>query len=67
MWKKGIITFDDGTSYNAEILLNDNGEVWNVKVHKDGHVVHEIDADDFAKKLNKPCEKVYPYNIEITD
>lgn len=63
-WQKGKVKFDDGSVYPAELLVND-GEVWNVRVFKDNNVVEEIDARNFASKLNKSPEDVYPFTYEI--
>ena len=49
-WKTGKIKLDDGTIYPAELLVKDNGEVWNIKVHKGNNVVKEIDAESFADR-----------------
>lgn len=35
-WKKGSVTFDDGSTYEADLLVKDDGEVWNMKIYKDG-------------------------------
>lgn len=64
-WKHGNIKFDDGTVYPADFLLKDNGEVWNVKVYKEGHVIEEIDIENFAHKLNKRVEDVYPFTYKL--
>ncbi|RKD31786.1 hypothetical protein [Thermohalobacter berrensis] len=64
-WKKGKIKFDDGTTYPAEMLIKEDGQVWNVRVFKDNNVVEEIDADKFANKLGKSAEEVYPFTFEI--
>ncbi|EOC99483.1 hypothetical protein [Caldisalinibacter kiritimatiensis] len=66
-WKKGKVRFDDGTVYPAELLVKDNGEVWNMKVYKDGGVIEEIDAQEFASKFGKSAEEVYPFRYEIED
>lgn len=66
-WKKGKVRFDDGSEYPADLLINDKGQVWNIKVHKADGVVEEIDADAFARKLNKKAEDVYPYTYTIED
>lgn len=47
-WKKGRIKFDDGTVYPAEFLVQEDGSVWNARVHKEDGVVEEIDAQEFA-------------------
>ncbi|WP_066504747.1 hypothetical protein [Abyssisolibacter fermentans] len=66
-WKKGSVTFDDGTTYPADLLVKDDGEVWNMKVYKDGNTVEEIDAQAFASKLNKNPEQVYPFTYKIEE
>ncbi len=66
-WKKGNITFDDGSCYPGEILLSDDGEIWNTRIYKDNHVVEEIDADRFADTLGKSVAEVYPYTCEIKE
>jgi len=66
-WKKGKVTFDDGTKYDAELLVSDEGDVWNMKIHKGNGVVEEIDAEKFASKFGKNADQVYPFNYEITD
>jgi hypothetical protein len=64
-WKRGKVKFDDGTQYPAELLVKENGEVWNVRVIKDNGVVEEIDAQSFASRLGKKAEDVYPFTYEI--
>ncbi|MCT4566039.1 MAG: hypothetical protein N4A68_17240 [Maledivibacter sp.] len=64
-WKKGKIKFDDGSIYSAELLVKSDGEVWNVRVLKDGKVFEEIDASMFANKLGKNVEDVYPFTYEL--
>lgn len=64
-WKRGKIKFDDGSVYPADLLLSDNGEVWNVKVYKDGNAVQEINAVDFADQLGKSVDQVYPFRYEL--
>lgn len=64
-WKKGRVTFDDETSYDAEFLVDENGQVLNSKIYKDGEVIKEIDAQAFANKLGKPVEAVYPYKFNL--
>ncbi|WP_425449001.1 hypothetical protein [Dethiothermospora halolimnae] len=64
-WKKGKVTFDDGSTYNADLLVKDNGEVWNMKVYKDDGVVEELDAREFASRLGKSAESVYPFTYTI--
>ena len=66
-WKTGKIKLDDGTIYPAELLVKDNGEVWNIKVHKGNNVVEEIDAESFASRLGKNSDQVYPFTYEIDD
>lgn len=66
-WKKGKVKFDDGSVYPAELLVKDNGEVWNMKVFKDGGVVEEIDAQSFANRLDKSPESVYPFTYQIEE
>jgi hypothetical protein len=65
-WKKGKIRLNDGTVYDADLLIEKGNEVWNVKIHQGNNVVEEIDADNFSAKLNKSPEDVYPftYNLE---
>lgn len=63
-WKRGKVTFDDGTIYPAELLIKD-GEVWNMRILKDNDVVEEIDAEKFASKLGKNAESVYPFTYEL--
>ena len=73
-WKKGKIRFDDDSTYPAELLVNSDGEVWNVRVFKhdataqgnDG-IIEEVDIQKFAHSLNKSVEDVYPYTYEIDD
>ncbi|WDV47249.1 hypothetical protein PV797_05965 [Clostridiaceae bacterium M8S5] len=66
-WKKGSVTFDDGSTYKADLLVKEDGEVWNMKVYKDGNTVEEIDAKAFANKLDKTAEDVYPFTYKIDD
>ncbi|AOT69122.1 hypothetical protein [Geosporobacter ferrireducens] len=66
-WKRGKIKFDDGSVYPAELLVKEDGEVWNVKVLKDNKVIEEIDAQHFANKLKKDVSSVYPFTYEITE
>lgn len=66
-WKKGEVTFDDGSTYKAELLVNDKGEVWNMKIHKNNGIVEEIDAQKFANRLGKSAEDVYPFTYSIKD
>ena len=65
-WKKGKVRFDDGSEYDAELLLH-NGEVWNMKIHKDGKVIKQIDAEKFASELGTTPEKIYPFTYDISD
>ncbi|GAA0177364.1 hypothetical protein SH2C18_06140 [Clostridium sediminicola] len=66
-WKKGKVKFDDGSIYPAELLISEDGQIWNSKVFKDRKVIEEIDADNFALKLGKSVAEVYPYTCEIDD
>lgn len=66
-WKNGKIKLDDGTVYPAELLVKEDGQVWNIKVHKGNNVVEEIDAQGFANKLGKSAESVYPFTYELDD
>ncbi len=66
-WKKGKVKFDDGTIYPAELLVKKDGEVWNMKIFKENNTVEEIDAQEFAQKLNKNVEEVYPFSYEIEE
>lgn len=66
-WKNGKIKFDDGTVYPAELLVKENGEVWNIKVHKGNNVIEEIDAQSFASRLGKKAADVYPFTYEIEE
>lgn len=66
-WKHGKIKFDDGSEYPADFLIEGKNEVWNVKVFKDDGVIEEIDAENFASKLNKTPEQVYPFTYELSD
>ncbi len=66
-WKKGTVKFDDGTTYPAELLVKDDGNVWNMKIHKGDGVVEEIDAQHFANKLGKTAEEVYPFTYDINE
>ncbi len=65
-WKKGKVTFDDGSKYEADLLIK-NGEVWNMKVHKDGKIVEEIDVNSFSQKLGKTPQSVYPFTYQIEE
>ncbi|GFP77302.1 hypothetical protein [Clostridium fungisolvens] len=60
-WKKGIVTFDDGSSYDGEFLINEEGQIYNIKVFKDGKAIKEVNAEEFASSLGKSIEDVYPY------
>ncbi|SHJ57482.1 hypothetical protein [Tepidibacter formicigenes] len=64
-WKKGRIEFDDGSVYPAEILLREDGKVWNTKIYKDGKIINEFNPYDFANKLGKKVEDIYPYKYHI--
>ncbi len=64
-WKRGKIKFNDGSVYPAELLIEDDGEVWNVKVFKENNVIEEIDAKRFAAQLKKDVDDVYPFDYEI--
>jgi hypothetical protein len=64
-WKRGTIKFDDGSTYPAEFLFNSDGEVWNIKVYKEGDVVEEVDAQNFATKLGKDMKDVYPFTYDV--
>ena len=66
-WKRGRIKLDDGSSYPAEMLVKDNGEVWNVKIQKGSESVLEIDANRFASMLDKSVEEVYPFTYEVEE
>ncbi|MTI69719.1 MAG: hypothetical protein FH751_05615 [Firmicutes bacterium] len=66
-WKKGTVKFDDGTTYKADLLVNNKGEVWNMKIHKDNGIVEEIDAQRFASDLGKTAEDVYPFTYSLDD
>ncbi|MCF8012000.1 MAG: hypothetical protein K9L17_12555 [Clostridiales bacterium] len=66
-WKSGKVTLDDGTVYPAEFLLNENGQVYNMKVYKDEDTVEEIDAQNFSNKLGKDEKDVYPYTYELDE
>lgn len=64
-WKKGKVTFNDGTIYPAEFLIEEDGEVWNIKVFKEDNVVEEMDAKRFASQLKKDVNDVYPFDYEL--
>ncbi len=64
-WIKGKIEFDDGTIYPAEILLREDGKVWNTKIYKDGKIIKEFEPENFADKLGKRVDEVYPYKYHL--
>ncbi|WP_026476904.1 hypothetical protein [Alkaliphilus transvaalensis] len=64
-WKKGKVTLADGSVYNADLLIENGDEVWNVKLHSDQGVIEEIVPDNFASKLNKSPEEVYPFSYQL--
>ncbi|GIM29179.1 hypothetical protein CPJCM30710_18450 [Clostridium polyendosporum] len=64
-WKNGTVTFDDGTTYPGEFLINDDGSIYNMKVFKDGTAIKEINVEEFASKLGKTVQEVYPYKVEL--
>lgn len=64
-WKKGKIKLADGTVYPADLLIEKNNEVWNVKIHGTNGMIEEIDADSFASKLKKSPDDVYPFTYEL--
>lgn len=64
-WKKGKIKFNDGSEYPAELLIEDVGEVWNIKVYKENNVIEEMDAKRFAHQLKKDVNDVYPFDYEL--
>jgi len=64
-WKKGTVTLNDGSVYDAELLIENNNQVWNVRIFKEGKVVEEIDASKFSAQLNKSPEDVYPFSYNI--
>ncbi len=64
-WKKGKVRLADGSVYNAELLIENGDEVWNIKLHSDQGVVEEIVPDSFASKLNKTAEEVYPFSYQL--
>lgn len=64
-WKRGKIKLKDGSVYPAELLIEEDGEVWNVKVFKENNVIEEIDAKRFAEQLKKDVNDVYPFDYEI--
>lgn len=63
--EKSKVRFDDGSIYPAEMLVNDSGEVWNVRVFKEGGQVEEIKAEDFASRLHKNVDDVYLFTYEL--
>lgn len=63
-WEKGKIKLADGKIYEAEFLMK-NGEVWNVKIHTGDGNVEEIDASEFAHKLHRSVDEVYPFSYEL--
>jgi len=64
-WKKGKVRLADGSIYNADLLIENGDEVWNMKLHGDQGTVEEIVADSFASKLNKTPEQVYPFTYQL--
>lgn len=66
-WKKGTIKFDDGSVYQAELLVKSDGQVWNARIFKDGETIEEVDANNFANRLDKSAESVYPYTYELDE
>ena len=66
-WKCGRIKLDDGSTYPAEMLVKDNGEVWNIKIQKGSESVMEVDAHRFASMLDKSVEEVYPFTYELNE
>ncbi len=66
-WKKGKVRLDDGTTYEAELLVNSKGQVYNARIYKENGVVEEVDAHAFASKLGKTVESVYPYTFELDE
>lgn len=66
-WKKGRIQFDDGSQYLAELLVKSDGQIWNARIYKDNGVIEEVDVENFARKLNKTVDEVYPYTYKIDD
>lgn len=66
-WKKGKVKLDDGSEYQAEMLVREDGQVWNVRIHKEDGVIEEIDAQAFASKLGKSVDDVYPYSYELQE
>lgn len=66
-WKKGKIKLDDGTVHPAELLVKEDGQVWNARILKDGKTFEEIDVNKFANTLDKSVEDVYPYTYELDE
>jgi hypothetical protein len=66
-WKRGVVKFDDGSEYTAELLVSENGQIWNSRIHKDKEIIEETNADYFASKLGKSVEDVYPYTCELKE
>lgn len=64
-WKQGRVTFDDGSTYNADLLVNEKGQVYNMKVYKGDKVIKEIDVQSFASELGKTPEDIYPYKFDL--
>ncbi|WP_055669469.1 hypothetical protein [Desnuesiella massiliensis] len=64
-WKQGRVTFDDGSTYNADLLVNEKGQVYNMKVYKGDKVIKEIDVQAFASELGKTPEDIYPYKFDL--
>ncbi len=64
-WKKGKIKLADGSIYAADLLIERDGEVWNVKIHSPNGVIEEIKADTFAARLEKEPDEVYPFTYEL--
>lgn len=67
-WKTGKVIFDDGSTYPAQMLLSEDGQIWNVRIRsKDGKIIEEIDPHSFASKFDKRPDDVYPYTFKIED
>ncbi len=64
-WKKGKIKLADGSVYKADLLIERDSEVWNVKIHSQNGIVEEIKADSFASRLEKEPDEVYPFTYEL--
>ncbi|MCG8500253.1 MAG: hypothetical protein MJB12_07570 [Firmicutes bacterium] len=64
-WKNGKVTFADGTTYHAELLVEKGDEIWNVRIHKGNQEIEEIDAKEFAAKFGKTAGEVYPFTYNI--